>query len=256
MKTPLVILLAAPALRVSAFTMGKLIPAYICAPLGDGMPKSFGQLLQLTTNQLGQVAYNTNPGMNTMPAPMFNATAPSMVANSAYILASCHNSFNSIVAIQQGIQVTTVSGGPIIAGLPNALNLSSGAAGVAIDGTMIHATDAAGTRVGSFADMANPPVFEDFPGCGLSKQGQMAGVVQSGLISDQAFYSTLHFNAPIDLQGTVTFVGLSVTDNGFGVFNFTLPVIPCASAGGTVVAAKPVVSPAASASAKPYTPTK
>jgi hypothetical protein len=60
MKTSLIILLAAPALRVSAFTMGKLIPAYICAPLGDGMPKSFGQLLPLTRNQLGQVAYNTD----------------------------------------------------------------------------------------------------------------------------------------------------------------------------------------------------
>lgn len=78
----------------------------------------------------------------------------------------------------------------------------------------------------------------------------------------QSFYDTLHFNAPIDLQGTVMFIGLSVTDNGFGVFNFTLPVTPCASAGGTVVAAtvpsavtKPVVSMAASASAKPYTPT-
>jgi len=250
------ILLAAPALRVSAFTYGKLIPAYICAPLGDGMPKSFGQLLQLTRNQLDEVAYNTDPGMNTMPAPMFNATAPSEVANSAYILASCHNSFNSIVAIQQGIQVTTVSGGPIIAGLPNALNLSSGTAGCAIDGTLIYATDAAGTRVGSFADMASPPIFEDFPGCGISKQGQMAGVIQSDLITENSFYSTLHFNAPIDLQGTVTFIGLSVTDNGFGVFNYTLPVIPCASAGGTVVAVtKPVVPPAASASVKPYTPT-
>jgi hypothetical protein len=255
MKTSLMILLAAPALRVSAFTMGKLIPAYICAPLGDGMPKSFGALLPLTRNQLPTVAYNPDPGMNTNPAPMFNATAPSMIANSAYILASCHNSFNTIEAIQQGVQVTTVSGGPIIAGLPNALNLSSGTAGVAIDGTLIYATDAMGTRVGSFADMASPPVFEDFPGCGLSKQGQMAGVVQSGLISDNSFYSTLHFNAPIDLQGTVMFIGLSVTDNGFGVFNFTLPVTPCISAGGTVVAAtvpSAVTKPAASASAKPY----
>lgn len=112
-----------------------------------------------------------------------------MIANSAYILASCHNSFNTIEAIQQGVQVTTVSGGPIIAGLPNALNLSSGTAGVALDGTLIYATDATGTRVGSFVDMANPPIFEDFPGCGLSKQGQMAGVVQSTLVSDNVSFT-------------------------------------------------------------------
>jgi hypothetical protein len=122
--------------------------------------------------------------MNTNPAPMFNATAPSMVANSAYILASCHNSFNSIEAIQQGVHVATVSGGAIIAGLPNALNLSTGDPAAAIDGTLIYAVDAKGDRVGSFADSAKPPVFEDFPGCGRSKQGQMAGVIQSGLISN------------------------------------------------------------------------
>jgi len=238
MRTPtLIAILAAAAPRVSAFTYGKLVPAYICAPLGDGMPKSFGQLLQLTRNQLDEVAYNPDAGMNTNPAPMFNATAPSMVANSAYILASCHNSFNSIEAIPQGVQVTTVSGGAIIAGIPNALNLSSGDPAAALDGTLIYAVDATGARVGSFADSATPSMFEDFPGCGLSKQGQMAGVIQSDVISDCSFYDTLNFNAPIDLQGTVTFMGLSVTDNGFGVFNFTMPVTPCAGAGGVVVAA-------------------
>jgi len=239
MRTPTLValLVAATAPRVSAFTMGKLIPAYICAPAGDGMPKSFGQLLQLTRNQLGKVAFNANAGMNTDPAPMFNATAPSMVANSAYILASCHNSFNKIEALKQGIQVTTVSGKEIIAGLPNALNLSSGDPAAAIDGALLYAVDAKGDRVGSFADSAKPPIFEDFPGCGHSKQGQMAGVVQSGVISDKSFYSTLNFNAPIDLQGTVMFIGLSVTDNGFGVFNWTLPVIPCTAAGGKVVPA-------------------
>jgi len=244
MKTSLLITLFAAG-RASAFTMGKLVPAYICAPAGDGMPKSFGELLQLTRNQLDEVAYNPDPGMNTNPAPMFNATAPSMIANSAYILASCHNSINSVAAILQGVQVTTVSGGPIIAGLPNALNLSSGDPNAAIDGTLIYAEDSTGQRVGSFVDMAAAPVFEDFPGCGISKQGQMAGVIQSCVISDCPFYDTLNFNAPIDLQGTVTFIGLSVTDNGFGVFNFTLPVTPCTAAGGVAVGAAvpPMASP-------------
>jgi len=214
--------------------MGKLVPAYICAPLGDGMPKSFGELLQLTRNQLDEVAFNEDPAMNSNPTPMFNATAPSKVANSAYILSSFHNGFNTIKAIQQGAQITTLSGGPIIAGLPNMLNISAG--GAELNGIMLYAMDAAGVRVGSFHDTANSPLFEDFPGCGLSKQGQMAGVIQNDVI-DSAFYDTLTFNAPIDLQGTVTFKGLSVTEDGFGVFNFTLPVAPCTSVGGVVVAA-------------------
>jgi hypothetical protein len=122
--------------------------------------------------------------MNTNPAPMFNATAPSMVANSAYILASCHNSINKIEAIPEGVQVTPVNGMSIVAGLPNPLNLSSGDPNAALDGTLIYAMDSTGTRVGSFVDMAKSPVFEDFPGCGISKQGQMAGVIQSTVISD------------------------------------------------------------------------
>jgi hypothetical protein len=69
-------------------------------------------------------------------------------------------------------------------------------------------------------------------------------VLRTSLTCRQSFYSTLNFNAPIDLQGSVTFMGLSVTDAGFGVFNFTLPVIPCTAAGGVAVAAA-VVSPPA-----------
>jgi len=248
MRTPTFLaLLVAAAPRVSAFTYGKLVPAYICAPPGDGLPKSFGQLLQLTRNQLDDVAYNTDPAMNANPAPMFNATAPSKVANSAYILASCHNSFNTIEVIPQGLKIATVSGGAIVAGVPNPLNMSSGDAAVAIDGVLLYAENLAGDRVGSFFDMAKPPMFEDFAGCGISKQGQMAGVIQSDIL-DCPTYTTLNFNAPVDLQGSVTFMGLSVTDNGFGVFNVTLPVTSCAAAGGKVVAAAapPVTVPSMS----------
>ena len=58
-KTILVTALAAatPAL---AFTNGSLVPAYICNPKPDGMPKSFGQLLQFTREQTPKVAFNTN----------------------------------------------------------------------------------------------------------------------------------------------------------------------------------------------------
>jgi len=48
---------ASPAL---AFTNGSQVPAYICNPTPDGLPKSFGQLLQLTREQTPQVAFNTN----------------------------------------------------------------------------------------------------------------------------------------------------------------------------------------------------
>ena len=67
------------------------------------------------------------------------------------------------------------------AGQANALVLSSGAVGVALDGALIHARDAAGTPVGSFTDAGQ--VFVPFPGCGKNAQGEFNGVVHSCLIT-------------------------------------------------------------------------
>jgi hypothetical protein len=48
---------ASPAL---AFTNGSIVPAYICNPKNDGLPKNFGQVLQLTREQTTKVGFNTN----------------------------------------------------------------------------------------------------------------------------------------------------------------------------------------------------
>jgi hypothetical protein len=43
-----------------AFTNGSLVPSYICNPHNDGLPKSFGQLLQFTREQTTKVAFSAN----------------------------------------------------------------------------------------------------------------------------------------------------------------------------------------------------
>lgn len=43
-----------------AFTNGSLVPAYICDPVMDGLPKSFGELLPYTREMTGPVAFNYN----------------------------------------------------------------------------------------------------------------------------------------------------------------------------------------------------
>lgn len=43
-----------------AFTNGSLVPSYICHPNADGLPKSFGQLLQFTREQTPTVAFGPN----------------------------------------------------------------------------------------------------------------------------------------------------------------------------------------------------
>jgi len=224
MQISTLILIALTAIGpVAAFTNGTLVPAYICNPRPDGLPKSFGQLLPYTREQLEAVAFNANPGDNLGTAPAFNATAPSMVANSAYILASFHNTLNSLAAIEQGLVVTIANGSTSFkAGTTQTLILSSGNTTVNLDGALLYAEEGE-QRVGSFTDKGG--MFANFPGCGKSAGGKIAGVIQTAVIACTSTYDQLQFNVPLCVaSGTITLAGLSVTDAGFGVWKYNFPV--------------------------------
>jgi len=219
-----VILAALAAISpVLAFTNGSLVPAYICDARPDGLPKSFGQLLPYTREQTGTIAFNENPNDNLATAPMFNATGNSMVANSAYILASFHNTLNSIAPIPQGLVVTLGNGSTSLkAGTTVPLLLSSGNDTIPLDGALLYAQDG-NMRAGSFTDKGG--MFADFPGCGRSLGGKIAGVIQTDVISEGATYNQLAYNVPVCVQsGNIVLAGLSVTDAGFGVWKYTFPV--------------------------------
>lgn len=79
------------------------------------------------------------------------------------------------------MKVTTLNNKTLQAGKPNVLLLSSGAAGVALDGALIYANNATGQRVGTFTDATG--TFKAFMGCGKNAKGQWAGVVHQQLIS-------------------------------------------------------------------------
>jgi hypothetical protein len=100
------------------------------------------------------------------------------VMNSAYILASLHDSPNSLTSINQGIVVKTANGGPIKAGQANQLVLSSGTNNVPLKGALLYAQDTAGVRQGSFTDKSGANTFVPFKGCGKNPQGQVSGVIQ------------------------------------------------------------------------------
>jgi len=55
-----ILTLAAFAMPSYAFTNGTLVPSYICNPQNDGLPKSFGQLLQYTQKKVTTLAFNNN----------------------------------------------------------------------------------------------------------------------------------------------------------------------------------------------------
>ncbi len=89
---------------------------------------------------------------------------------------------NRITPLIPGISVTLAGNATVLqAGKSNLLVLSSMAAGIALDGALVHARTAAGIPVGSFIDAGG--VFVPFPGCGKNEYGQFNGVVHSHLIT-------------------------------------------------------------------------
>jgi hypothetical protein len=50
----------AVVVQVTAFTNGTLVPAYICNPVDDGMPKAFSELLPYLRKNGKTVAFDAN----------------------------------------------------------------------------------------------------------------------------------------------------------------------------------------------------
>lgn len=216
------LLALAAVLPAQAFTNGTLIPAYFCNPVPDGMPKSLGELIPLTIKEQGELAFNSNATANLLVPPVTG----SQPGNTGYMLASFHNTLNSITPIIPGMGVTLPNSttGALKAGVPNLLLLNSLVLGMALDGALLHARDVNGIPVGTFSDAGG--VFVPFPGCGKNKQGAFNGVVHSKLVSCVETYTQLSYIPPkCAVTGAkITLGGLSVTDSGFGVWNYTFPV--------------------------------
>ncbi len=130
---------------------------------------------------------------NLAMAPMAPQPNGTLTGNSAYILASFHNTLNSLKAIQQGLIVSTLKGGPLVAGSSNQLNLSVPDPNFALDGAMLYGETKPGTRVGSFTDKGGMGTFVDFPGCGKNREGRMAGVIHQMLVSCNVSFALLPF---------------------------------------------------------------
>ncbi|KAJ3075384.1 hypothetical protein HDU98_008338 [Podochytrium sp. JEL0797] len=240
------LLLAALALvqGTLAFTNGTLLPPYLCGPPGDGMPKSLGGVLNFAVfNKDTPLAFNPTAGNNLMMTAATMNTAP---VNTAFMLASFHNTINSIAAMQNVITVAATA--PLTAGAAFAMTLSS-RGGIPLDGTMIYAQDmATGARLGSFTDTG--ATFSPFPGCGQDANGNNFGMVHHQIVSATGTYTQLAFNAPAALTAgqVIAIKGLAVDDMGFG-FHCTMFTVGSAAATNCQVSATGAVLPAGAAAA-------
>jgi hypothetical protein len=178
---------------VSAFTNGSLVPSYICNPNADGLPKAFAQLLPYTRKNAQTIAVDGTAGDNkNIPQLQNGKDQGQPIGNSAYILASFHDSLNNLNSQPgNGIQVKTANGGPIVAGQANQLTLTTGNNNIQLLGVLAYANGADGTREGSFTDQAATQTFVQFPGCGTNKQGQTNGVIQQTGVSATVSFSPI-----------------------------------------------------------------
>lgn len=130
-------------------------------------------------------------GQDINGAPQTNkqdiSPSPNAVGNTAYILASFHDSPNNIQSINQSIQVMTNTGkSTIVAGQANQLNLQANAQ---LKGVLAYARDASNTPQGTFKDNGGQQTFVQFPGCGMNPQGQVNGVIQQKGVSASVSFS-------------------------------------------------------------------
>jgi hypothetical protein len=209
---------------VSAFTNGTLLPAYLCGPANDGMPKSLGQVLNFAIfDKDTPLAFNNVSGNNlAIAAKQMTGTVP---PNTAFMLASFHNSINSIKATTNTINVSTTA--TLTPGQLLPLTLASrivDGKNVPLDGCFIYAESATGQRLGSFTD--NGGSFSPWPACGLSADGKVAGMVHHQIVAAEGIYTGLSWNAPANLAmgDKVTIKGAAVDDAGFGTWGIVVTV--------------------------------
>jgi hypothetical protein len=202
--------------------------------------------------------HRTIPANNTLAAqnvaaPPLNQQNASQVGNAAFILASLHDSPNSIETQQNSLVITPANGNVIVAGQPNPIRISTRDASQ-LKGAVVIGQDGAGQRQGSFTDAPGGP-FIPFAGCGPNAQGDISGVIQQTGITADNSYSLLVYHAPACIPGgNVTFGGLSVTGSGFGQYAQTFIVTgsTCGAAHGTVpVVGQPSTAPRAPAAGQP-----
>ena len=85
MQLPTLVLAAlTAAMPALAFTNGSLVPAYICNPKPDGLPKNYGQLLAGTREMTGPIAFNANGLLLLFPLTYIRLTTHKQVTISPW----------------------------------------------------------------------------------------------------------------------------------------------------------------------------
>ncbi|KAJ3325067.1 hypothetical protein HDU76_013250 [Blyttiomyces sp. JEL0837] len=220
---------------VEAFTDGRMLPSYFCAPPNGNMPYSLGGVLKRTVFNMDiPLAFDNNAKNNIAPQPIqSNVTdaAGNVIPNTAFMLASIHSSANTVAPLQNAISMTAAKAGTVLTpGQPFLMTANTGDPNVALDGILIFADNTNLNRTGTFTDAGGK--MAPFPACGTDAAGAPMGMVHMELLSDANTYEGISFVPPATaaMGSQIAVHGLAVTDNGFG---FWCQVLTVGSANNT-----------------------
>jgi len=229
---------------VQAFTNGTLLPSYLCANAGDGLPKSVGGMVANLVLGWGTNPYNDFPvgngSVNIVVGPVntYKNGVLQLTANIAQappasqILGSFHNG-------QAATNYLTVTTNPVVI-VPDVINVTSGMLPAGwvvtpgatitmavvtnapsfnnmdnvIDGFFVYAMDTAtGNRIGEFTETTAK--FHSWAACNVDGTTPNVGIAHTDLVEESG-YVGLKWKAPNKIVGTVKFIGAGVADGGYG----------------------------------------
>jgi len=241
--TVAVVLLALLGLS-QAFINGTLLPPYLCAAPGDGLPKSLGGVLPYLTLGISTNMYNQFPpgngttpietGINTVnaatgvvtlsvghavapPAAMMLGAFHNGQAATNYVAATTNPAI--IVPSSIGFKNGTLVNYKITPGAIHTFAIVTNAPGFnnaasLVDGFFVYAMDTVtGQRIGKFLEIGT--LFHYWAACDLDGTNPQVGIAHSKLINVTG-YTGVTWMAPASMKGTVKFVGAAVSDGGFG----------------------------------------
>lgn len=258
---------------VHAFTIGYLLPSYICGPPTDGLPKSLGTYLPYVQRATAATG-------NAFTAPRLDypldAAVGGSTSNTKYVLANWHNRNNTVACNFTIFVNTSLTNHPTVVNKivpgqlhdltllingkfdPNTNTLSqcdfytsasqvtaTDLANIAIDGAVVYAMNASGVRVGNFTNFgkntAGVTTMQPWAACGPLN----TGIVHNQLIDNNVgYYAGIQWLAPANLQvgSNITFTGAAVADTGFGKHKTVIPIVLPGSVGIALPVATPWIS--------------
>jgi len=234
-----VVLVSSLMVTTLGFTIGTMIPNWLCGLANDGYPKAVSTVLPFLKLGTAIDNYNEYPignGTIQITLQQGNVTTGAHPAPASQIIGGFHNGNASYGNFTKGVtnpvllvpstanaQNGSFSNFVISPGKNYTFALVVNAIGFnnmneALDGGFAYAMDTVtGNRVGQWINAG--ATFSVWPACQINTNVIATGIVHNQVITNVSSITNLIWQAPTSISGTIKFIGAGVTDGGYGAWS-------------------------------------